>query len=180
MQGKTSGRPVKRTKRLAATPEYVSPGQLTLPGFETPFEQKLDPGNRWVQLAAAIPWDKIVGKYDKIFKSKEGRRPISGRIILGSVIIKHLGNLSDREVVAQIQENMYLQYFLGYSSFTTEAPFSPSLFVEIRERLSMDLLGEINEAIVLDIIKRDWEEKTTEVLKENPPDEEATAQKPED
>jgi hypothetical protein len=44
----------------------------------------------------------------------------------------------------------------------------------------MGLLGEINEAIVLGIIKRDWEERTTEVLKENPPNEGATAQKPED
>jgi hypothetical protein len=52
--------------------------------------------------------------------------------------------------------------------------------VEIRERLSMDLLGEINDAIVLDLIKKDWEEKATEVLKENPPNEGATAQKPED
>jgi hypothetical protein len=43
---------------------------------------------------------------------------------------------------------------LGYSSFTTEAPFSPSLFVEIRGWLSMGLPGEINEAIVLGMIKK--------------------------
>lgn len=166
MQGKTRRKPTKQTKKLAATPDYVSPNQLMLPGFETPFDQQLDLRNRWVRLASAIPWDKIVGKYDHLFKSKEGRRPISGRVILGSVMIKHLGNLSDRETIAQIQENVYLQYFLGYSSFTTEAPFSHSLFVQIRERLSMDLLGEINEAIILNVIKEGWDEQSVEALKE--------------
>ncbi len=70
-------------------------------------------------------------------------------MILGAVIIKHLGDLTDRETVAQIQENMFMQYFLGYISFTNEEPFSDTLFVEIRKRLSIDLLGKINEAIAL-------------------------------
>lgn len=170
MQGKTGAKPVKRRKKLAATPEYVSQNQLTLPGFETPFEKELDGKNRWVQLAAAIPWDKIVSKYDKLFTSREGRQPISGRIILGSVIIKHLGNLTDRETIAQIQENVYLQHFLGYSSFTTEAPFSPTLFVEIRDRLGMDLLSEINETIVLEAIRKGWDEDAAQSIEEQATD----------
>jgi hypothetical protein len=42
-----------------------------------------------------------------------------------------------------------MQYFLGYTSFTNEAPFSDTLFVEIRKRLSLELLSKINEVIVL-------------------------------
>jgi len=121
----------KTIKKGASTPKYVSPNQLTLCGFETPFAQALTTENRWVKLSEQIPWDKIVGKYDLQFKSAEGRPPISGRVVIGAVIIKHLLNLTDRETVMQIQENMFLQYFLGYSSFTNEAPFSPSLFVLI-------------------------------------------------
>ena len=71
---------------------------------------------------------------------------------MGAVIIKHLGDLTDRETVAQIRENMFMQYFLGYSSFTNEEPFSASLFVEIRERLSIDLLSKINDVIILHAI----------------------------
>jgi len=41
-----------------------------------------------------------------------------------------------------------MQYFLGYSTFTPEAPFDASLFVEFRKRLGMDCLNEINERIV--------------------------------
>ena len=137
------------TRKRASTPDYVSPNQLILLGFETPFEQKLTRENRWIKLAHSIPWDRLVKYYDDLFPSKEGRPAISGRVILGAVIIKHLADLTDRETIAQIQENMFMQYFLGYSSFTNEEPFSDTLFVEIRKRLSIDLLGKINEAIAL-------------------------------
>ena len=102
----------------------------------------------------------MVKYYDDLFPSKEGRPPISGRVILGAVIIKHLGDLTGRETVAQIQENMFMQYFLGYSSFTNEEPFSDTLFVEIRQRLSIELLSKINEVIALHCI--DMQEAKTE------------------
>lgn len=156
MQGNSKGAARKR----ASTPGYVSPNQLVLSGFETPFEQKLTRENRWVKLAHNIPWDRLVKYYDDLFPSKEGRPPISGRVILGAVIIKHLGDLTDRETVAQIQENMFMQYFLGYSSFTNEEPFSDTLFVEIRQRLSIELLSKINEVIALHCI--DMQEAKTE------------------
>ena len=41
-----------------------------------------------------------------------------------------------------------MQYFLGYSSFTTEAPFSASLFVSIRERLSLAVINSINDLVI--------------------------------
>lgn len=151
MQGK---RP-QSSKKRAFTPGYVSPKQYTLEGFETTFEQKLRRDNRWVKLAQMIPWDSIVGHYDKLFPSREGRPPISGRVILGAIIIKHLGNLSDRETIAQIAENPYMQYFLGYSSFIQQEPFSATLFVEIRERLSVELLARINEVITVDHIQEE-------------------------
>ena len=149
MQGNLKG----SVKKRASTPKYVSQNQLVLLGFETPFEQKLTQDNRWVRLAHNMPWDILVKHYSDLFPSKEGRPAISGRVILGAVIIKHMGDLSDRETIAQIQENMFMQYFLGYSSFTNEAPFSASLFVEIRERLSLDLLSKINEVIAVNCIE---------------------------
>jgi len=33
-------------------------------------------------------------------------------MVIGAVIIKHMLNIDDREVVAQIQENMYLHILL--------------------------------------------------------------------
>jgi len=136
-------------KKRASAPHYVSPNQLTLDGFQTPFEQKLSKDNRWVVLAHLIPWDEVCALYLKhVGVSSTGRPAISPRVVLGSLIIKHLGNFDDRETVEQIRENMYMQYFLGYSSFTSEPPFDPSLFVEFRKRVGMDNLNAINEKIV--------------------------------
>jgi hypothetical protein len=144
MQGKNKG----VLKKRASTPIYISPNQLTLVGYESPFKQALTKENRWVKLADVIPWDKIVHEYDLQFTSKEGRPPINGRVILGAVIIKHMLSLSDRETILQIQENMFMQYFLGYSTFTNEEPFTASLFVSIRERLNLEIVNRINEIVV--------------------------------
>lgn len=136
-------------KKRAPAPVYTSPNQLTLDCFQTPFDQKLLKTNRWVILAGLIPWDEICGLYLKqVGVAETGRPALSPRLVIGSMIIKHMCNLDDRETVDQISENMYMQYFLGYSSFTPYPPFDPSLFVEFRKRLGMDNLNAINEKII--------------------------------
>lgn len=136
-------------KKHALVPKYVSPNQLVLAGFESPFETKLNPDNRWVVLANLIPWDDICNLYLKFVPvNSTGRPPLNPRVVLGSLIIKHLCNLDDRETVDQISENIYMQFFLGYSTFTNEAPFDASLFVDFRKRLGLENLNAINERIV--------------------------------
>jgi len=139
----------KERKSRASVPRYSSSKQLVLPGFESPFERELNPDNRWVVLSRLIPWDEICSLYQKQVGHKSTGRPgLSPRVVLGSLIIKHLCNLDDRETVDQISENIYMQYFLGYSSFSNEAPFDASLFVDFRKRLGMDTLNAINERII--------------------------------
>lgn len=137
-------------KKRAVTPKYVSPKQLSLAGFETPFERTLNPKNRWVVLAHLIPWDEVCSIYLKNNPiASTGRPALSPRVIIGSVIIKHLCNLDDIETTAQISENIYMQYFLGYSSFTDEPPFDASLLTDFRKRLGIDQVNAINERIVM-------------------------------
>jgi IS5 family transposase len=139
----------KAQKYRASKQRYLSPKVIPLPGFDTPFDQHLDKNNRWVKLAALIPWDSIVNIYVSRLRNKKiGADSINPRVAIGALIIKHLNSLSDRETVLQIQENVYLQYFIGYSSFCNEAPFDASLFVEFRNRLGLDELNRINEKIV--------------------------------
>jgi len=138
----------KGSKKRASTPNFVSTSQLVLAGFETPFSQQLRRTNRWVVLADKIPWDEVCNIYTKqVGASYTGRPPISPRIVIGSLIIKHMCNLDDRETVAQIAENMYMQYFLGYSSFNPEPPFDASLFVEFRSRMGLEQINAINERV---------------------------------
>lgn len=138
----------KTQKSRASKRQYVSQNQLTLEGFETPFRQNLKPSNRWVELSSKIPWDKLVGYYQsKLRNTRTGASSINPRVVLGSMIIKHICNLSDEETVLQIQENIYMQYFIGYQSFSSEPPFDSSLFVEFRKRFCIEDINRINEEI---------------------------------
>ena len=149
MDNQVQGIMGKAKRKRASAPIYVSPNQLIIEGFQTPFDQQLTKDNRWVILAHLIPWDDVCAIYLKhVGVSSTGRPAISPRVVIGPLIIKHLGNLDDRETVEQIRENMYMQYFLGYSSFTTAQPFDPILFVEFRKRLGMDNLNAINDKII--------------------------------
>jgi hypothetical protein len=139
----------KALKSRASKFKYVSQSQLTLVGFDTPFSQNLDVNNRWVVLAKTIPWDSLTNIYSKqLNNEKKGADGINPRVVIGSLIIKHMCDLSDRENINAIQENIYMQYFIGYSSFSNEAPFDPSLFVGIRKRLGVKQINEINEKIL--------------------------------
>jgi hypothetical protein len=44
-------------------------------------------------------------------------------------MVKLMLNMSDEETIQMIKENLYFQYFLGFDSFTSEAPFDSSLGV---------------------------------------------------
>lgn len=139
----------KAQKYRASKQAYVSTNQLSLTGFETPFSKSLRKDNRWIVLAHKIPWDSLTGVYKKqMDNDRTGAGGINSRVALGALIIKHICDLSDRETIQQIQENMYMQYFIGYSGFCDEEPFDPSLFVGIRKRLGVEQINAINESIL--------------------------------
>lgn len=163
-------------KKRASTHEYVSSKQLVLEGFETPFHKELNPNNRWVELSSLLPWDEICNLYLTFVPvAKTGRPPLNPRVVMGAIIIKHLCNLDDRETVAQISENIYMQYFLGYSSFSDEVPFDASLFVEFRKRLGLENLNAINAKIVA--LKTEFEKKKEHPKSEDDSDDTPTPNK---
>jgi transposase, IS5 family len=143
------GKMAKAQKNRAPKVPYVSQNQIEIVGFESLFTQHLDANNRWVILATQIPWDKIVNVYQKqLNNSITGAGGINPRVAIGAIFIKHMCDLSDRETVQQIQENVYMQYFIGYSSFSYEPVFDASLFVDLRKRFGAEQINEINETIM--------------------------------
>ena len=156
-------------KTRASKQQYTSTNQVIIPGFETPFHKHLNTSNRWVVLSAKMPWDELVNVYQKqMNNSKTGADGINPRVVIGALIIKHMCDLSDRETVQQIQENMYMQYFLGFSSFSDEEPFDASLFVEFRKRLGAEQINAINQKILNLSIARTKEAAVNK--KDKPPD----------
>jgi hypothetical protein len=133
---------------------YISTKQQILPGFETPFQKELSIDNRWVKLKQIVPWDKFASIYISVMKPGKGRPILSPRIVLGALIIKHIENLDDRGVILAIQENVYMQYFIGLPSFTTEPVFSPSLFVEIRKRIGQKEFDILNIELIQSLSKK--------------------------
>ncbi len=129
--------------------------ELTPENFELPVAMQLSPDNRWVIMAKLIPWSEFESEYAEKFSEKMGAPAKPFRMALGALIIKEKLGISDRETVEQIKENPYLQYFIGMSDYSNEAPFEESMMVYFRERIKMDFVKKINQKMV-----KDFQEET--------------------
>ena len=119
--------------------------QITLFDFNQSCGTQLNPNNEWVRLADMIPWDEAEITYAAMFPSKTGHPAIPLRMALGAYIIQKRKGLSDRQLVKEIGENPYLQFFIGMDGFATECPFKPTVLVNIRKRLDADFISRIND-----------------------------------
>ena len=116
--------------------------------FNQPLGLHMNPDNRWIKLADRIPWDTFEVKYAELFPSDTGNVAKPLRMALGALIIQTKFQYSDRELVEQIAENPYLQYFIGLPGFRKEAPFDASTLVLFRKRISAEMLMEVNEYLL--------------------------------
>jgi transposase, IS5 family len=132
---------------------YQSQNQISIEEFQTPFQLKLNSQNRWIKLSRILPWDELASIYYQAMSTDQGRPSIDARRIIGAMIIKHKLVLSDEETVMQIQENVYLQYFLGYSNYEESPVFSPTLFVEIRKRIGTEKFNEMSTVLINTALK---------------------------
>ena len=116
--------------------------------FNQPLGLHMNPDNRWIKLADRIPWDTFEAKYAELFPSDTGNVAKPLRMALGALIIQTKFQYSDRELVEQIAENPYLQYFIGLPGFREEAPFDASTLVLFRKRIFAEMLMEVNEYLL--------------------------------
>ncbi len=109
----------------------------------------LDPSNDWVKLVEIMPWDLIDEKYAASFTGEETGNPAkSARMAIGALIIKERYGMSDEEVVKEIQMNPYLQYYIGMPGFRHQAPFDASTITRFRQRVTPEMIGEINDIVI--------------------------------
>ena len=128
--------------------ESESENQLSFADFYLPFGGSLDANNRWVRLAALIPWSEFETEYAEQFAaSGQGAPAIRFRTALGAMLIKEKLRITDEETVQQIRENPYQQFFIGLEGFRREAPFEASMMVHFRCRITAEMLSRINERI---------------------------------
>jgi len=128
---------------------YQSASETRHTLFSNPFSENLNPENRWIVLEKVLPWDAMAQVFLDQLSDNTGRPSKNLRVVLGALFIKHIENLSDERTVLAIQENIYMQYFVGLPGFTTDPVFDPSLFVYIRRRLG-DKGGEMLNDVMME------------------------------
>jgi IS5 family transposase len=113
--------------------------------FNQPLGLHMNPNNRWIKMADSIPWEQFERKYARLFKGKKGNVAKPLRLALGSLVIQTKYQYSDRELVEQLTENPYYQYFIGLPGYQEEPPIDASTLVLFRKRLKPDIIMEANE-----------------------------------
>ncbi len=109
-----------------------------------PFGGQLDEGNRWLKIKGMIPWEELEKEYVKSF-SDRGRPGLDGRLVIGLFLLKHMTNRSDREVVLELQENVYWQSFCWMENFSTGKSIEASSLTKIRKKLGPKFTKQIEE-----------------------------------
>lgn len=113
--------------------------QTSFLDFDQPMGLHMNPDNRWIQMADKVPWDLFEVKYAGLFPSDTGNVAKPLRMALGSLIIQNRFQYPDRELVEQIRENPYLQYFIGLPGYQDTPPFDASTLVLFRKRITADI-----------------------------------------
>ena len=108
---------------------------------------QLDLSNEWVRNANKLPWEAWEPLYAAFFSGNKGNIAKPCRMVFGSLIIQMRMGFSDRDIVKQIMENPYYQFFIGLDEFQQTSPFVPTLLVEWRKRLDLDFVIKANDIL---------------------------------
>jgi IS5 family transposase len=110
---------------------------------------RLDPRNKWVRMAKPVPWETFEERYAASFANPRVGNPAKpARMAIASLIIQKRYGFSDRDTGEEIRENPYLQYFLGFPAYSYALPFDPSIMTWFRERVTPEMLAEVNDCII--------------------------------
>jgi len=135
--------------------------QLEFPDFYLPFSGHLAPENRWIALAQLVPWELAEEVYHADLCEDFGAPIVPSRTALGALLIKERLGLTDRETVEAIQENPYLQFFIGFEEFTQDRPFDASLMVDFRKRFGEEGIQRMSEAVALAVLQEAMLQETS-------------------
>ena len=115
-------------------------------------ETMLDSKHPLFKLANMIDWSLFEKSFAPLFCADNGRPPKPIRLMTGLLMLKHLRNVSDEQVVVQFTENAYYQYFCGLelSAYPHLAPH-PSLYISVTvsERRAWSLSSRKASASIL-------------------------------
>ncbi|MDR2197845.1 MAG: transposase, partial [Deltaproteobacteria bacterium] len=104
-------------------PETATPGSKTFFDMESgSLENILDQTHPLLIISKKIDWVTLITSCYKYYSKREGRPAIPIRLMIGILLLKFIFSLSDEQVVAQWEENIYYQAFTGQTSITKGKP----------------------------------------------------------
>ncbi len=101
--------------------------------------------NELAVLRQVIPWQKIIDRLVPFYCDGKGPTAKSIRVMVALSVIGKLRHLSDEQVVNQVKENRYIQYFCNVPDEGLHAFLDPSSLCTFRKRLGakgMDILED--------------------------------------
>ena len=111
--------------------------------FKNRLSDELNPEHELIRLGKVIPWDQIQTDVEPLFTEGQSRPPLPVRLATGLMILQHLYNVSDEEVVRVWVEKPYWQAFCGYDFLQWEFPAHPTSLTRWRQRLGPEGLEKI-------------------------------------
>ena len=97
-------------------------------------------------LSRLIPWDSLEVEFADLYQSNVnvgGQPPKPIRLMIGILLLQHLHNLSDEQVVRTWVENPYWQFFCGYDFLQWNFPIDPSSLTRFRNRIGANRMEKI-------------------------------------
>ena len=102
--------------------------------FESLLKDFIDMGHELVLLSEKIDWKYFEDEFYQYY-SNVGQPAMPVRLMVGSLMLKRIYNLSDESLAKAWVMNPYMQYFCGMAHFTHRFPCDPSDFVHFRKRI---------------------------------------------
>jgi len=151
---------------------------VIVPDFEEAFSREWvkehikDPTNELVILREVIPWRKIIDQLVGLYCEGKGKVGKSLRVMVALLTIQRLRHLSDEQVVSQVKENRYIQYFCNVADEGLHTFLDPSTLCTFRKRLGAKGMGSMEQKVfehlrLSGVIKRDAQLMDSTVLESN-------------
>jgi hypothetical protein len=106
-----------------------------------------DVDNELVILRQMIPWQLILDQLVSFYNPGKGRLGKSLRTMVALLIVSRLRKLSDRQVIQQVKENRYLQYFCNVAESELSNFVHPTALCGFRKRLGEKGVAQIEESV---------------------------------
>ena len=106
-----------------------------------------------VILRQIIPWEKIIRQLTQFYDKTKGPLGKSLRMMIALMIISRFYRLSDRDVVKQVKENRYIQYFCNVADEGLQTFLHNSSLCIFRKRIGGKGF-EIIEQEIFEVLRR--------------------------